>query len=575
MKIASDKVDRVTELVGSVAAGQAGWTESLREIEALEGRGRALLRHLARAAATSGRDEGATREQLARLAGAARDYLHGREELESATTRVLARAHDAAADAALGLDELESRVRDLRLVPISSLLARYSRAVRDLAREQGKLVVAVVKDTQAEADKQVLDELDAVLLHLVRNAVDHGIESTDERRRAGKAAQAKICLSATQRGSSVVVVVSDDGRGIHRDAIVAAAVARGLVSEDEGRQLTPAAVHELLFRPGFSTRASADELSGRGVGLDVVRQRTMALGGSVRVESEKGVGTRFEVVVPVGVALLPALIVHAGGASFAVPSDAVECVIQVGVSDVVEANGSKTVRVGDDFVPLFDMASVLGLDPGARTERSHVLLLRHEARRVALATGSVDGERKIVQHPLDGFLSNVKVLSGTAMLEGHEVLLVLNVPHLVRLTRRQAPAPARSDPARGPGRTVLVVDDSEMVRDMLVGILRARGYRVIEGVDGRDALARLAHEMPDLVMTDLDMPGLDGFGLLEQLRARPETARLPVVVLTSRESVEHKQRALQLGADAYVTKGEFREADLMFVVERFLSRSSA
>ncbi len=474
------------------------------------------------------------------------------------------------------LARLEATVKDLRLLPLSSLLLRYPRAVRDLASEQGKKAQTQIVGGEIEIDKHVLDQIEEPLLHLIRNAVDHGLEGPAERRDAGKPEVATLQLSARQVGTQVEITVFDDGRGLSTKLIRRAALARGLLTQERAPALDSEALFSLLFTPGFTTREAATDLSGRGIGLDVVKSRVEALGGSVRIQSLYGQFTKVILCVPVTVALLRVLVFRVQRGTCAIPSGALRSVLRFDPAQVEPLGSREVYRHDGEVLPLSNLGKLFGLAPAADPAARRVIVVEDRGQRLALLTDQVLGEREIVQRPADPFLSEMPLVAGTAVLEYAQPATILNVAALLRLAQRSGHLPAGKDlPEEDlPARCVLLVEDSELTRDMLEDILRSMGHNVIEAANGRDALTRIAERRPDLVITDLEMPLMDGFELIQNIRATPGVEDVPIVVLTTRGSRSDKERAAELGADAYLVKSSFQEGILQETLKRFLQTGS-
>lgn len=473
------------------------------------------------------------------------------------------------------LQRLQEDVTSLRLVPLSSVFQRYPRAMRELARERGKDLRVELRGGDVELDKRVLDALDEALLHISRNSVDHGIEAPEVRTHRGKDPVGRVRIEARRAGAMVEVAVADDGGGIDVESLVERAVGNGVLSEREARLLSPLQRRELIFRAGLSTAQSLSDVSGRGIGMAAVRERVRDLGGTVAVHTEPGRGTRITLRVPPTMMVSRLLLVDVDGQSFALPADSI---VEVGLCEPAEvelAGEGMVVRVEGRLVPLADVAWLLQGEARVldHSQRFPVVVVEDAGRRVALRVDALIGEQELLQHPLGELLGGLSPYLGTATLVGGDVVLVLSVAHLRRATMERGRSGFEVDdaPAAVGGR-VLVVDDSEFTRDLVVGVLQGIGYEVVEAVDGRDGLRVFAEEQPDLVLTDLDMPVLDGFGLIEELRAGPG-AEVPVVVLSTRGSDEDKRRAAEAGADGYLVKAEFREEELARILGRYLRGS--
>jgi chemotaxis protein histidine kinase CheA len=455
-------------------------------------------------------------------------------------------------------------LRRLRMVPLRELFEPFPRAVAQLAAQLGKRAELRVIGADVEVDRQVLEVVTEPLLHLLRNAVDHGLEPPDERRAQGKPPIGALVIRASARGGWARIEVEDDGRGIDAQAVRRAA---GAMDGDE--------LLELLCRHGLSTRTEITEVSGRGVGLDVVKRRVESVGGRLALWTEPGLGTRFELELPASMVLGAMVCVDVDDARYAFAPHEVTVVLDAATLEREPAGRGVAVRVDGRAVPLFDLG-VLTERVTAPRSRERVLVLQHGARSIAVGIDAFRGTRHVSEQRLDPFLEGLAIVRSVAVLStgmgAEQLAVVLDPAELVRRADALhepvdvgdvAPRSATRRPER-----VLVVDDSELTRDMIVAVLREMGLEVIEAVNGAQALERLGTTEVRLVLTDLDMPVLDGFELLARIRARH--GRLPVIVLSSRGSDEDVRRTADLGADAYFVKGRLELEALRRVVRRYL-----
>ncbi len=470
-------------------------------------------------------------------------------------------------------EELEYLVRDIRLVPISRLFANVPRVVRDLAGEQKKQIRVETYGLDTELDKQVLDQLADPLLHVVRNAVDHGIELPQERLQRGKKPIGVITLKGLQVGGKVEVRIEDDGAGIDVEAVKEIARKRGL---EEHLDLDKLDWFRFLFEQGFSTAKQTTDVSGRGVGLDIVKQRIESLGGSVGLISRPGAGSCFVFSVPISISISQALLVKSGSSICAMPSYFIERLVDMNANPTVTAGTGLGLRMYDQVVPFMQLSELLGVSAPNTGENVPAVVIRQDGRMLALQVDKILGEREIMLKPLDPFLAGLKVYSGTATLPGGELAFVLNPGEIFRMAashgRAQDLIEGQALPADNRPPTILVVDDSEITRDLVVEIIRAMGYRVIEAGNGQEALNRLREVQTDLILADIEMPIMDGLQLLSSVKAEESTHDIPVVVLSTLGSEEDKRKALRLGADSYIVKSQFHEKLLFDTVKRFLGR---
>jgi chemotaxis protein histidine kinase CheA len=461
------------------------------------------------------------------------------------------------------LDETTSTAWTLRLVPIEPMLQELSRHARIAAERQQKLLDAHTSAGGVQLERDVADQLWDSLLHLVQNAVDHGIEALDSR--GLKPPVAELRVSAESVGPSIVLRVQDDGRGIDPAEIRRAAVERGVLSFEAAQDLSDHAATELLFEHGFSTRRETGRTSGRGVGLDVVRRRIESLGGSVSIESQLGRGTCFTLSVPFAITKEKLLVVELGGAPYGLPARVVRAVLS---SEVLPKPGQDSVvRHDGETLPFRSLCDALGLPHDAR--ETFVLVLELLGRRFAASVGRVIGERELIRRPAERLLHNTGI-GASAVLEDGRIVLLPELNYVSRALRaRIGQVVAGSVERQQRQRRVLVADDSPVVRELVTEILSGAGLSVEQAEDGSAALERILQSEPDLVISDVEMPRMNGFDLLAELRRR--TQRLPIVMLSTRGSVEDRKRATRLGANAYLVKTEFHSESLLEVVRRFVS----
>jgi len=485
--------------------------------------------------------------------------------LRADTFRFLRRHDDAVSGVGRELARLSDQVTAARLLPLAELLAPLPRSARDLAREQGKELVCEVSGGEVGVDRAVLAALSDPLVHLLRNAVDHGIEPPEERERAGKPPAGRVAVAARLEGGQLVLTVEDDGRGIHPAAVRAAALRGGVAGEAQLVGLSDEAVLDLVFQPRLTTRPAPDELSGRGVGLDVVRRKVEGLGGSAAVEGAPGSGARFTLRLPQTLTRQEILLVLVGGTPLGLPAADVEAVLRVDPVDLTEVAGLRAMRHRGRLVPVVALGPLLSLGPppAARRPAAAVLSLGREA--AALLVDGLAGEREVTVKRTGGFLEGRPFVSGAAALPDGRVALLLATAELLAAARRTRAAAAAPAPRR---LRVLLVDDSAVARETEAALLRALGHEVEEASDGHDAWRRLQGGAHQLLLTDVQMPGLDGLDLTRRVKGAERLARLPVVILSSLSAPEERRRGMDAGADAWLVKGELDAVSLGATLDR-------
>jgi two-component system chemotaxis sensor kinase CheA len=469
-------------------------------------------------------------------------------------------------------NDLQDRAMRTQMVPVSTVTDQLQRAVRDLSRAQGKDIRWEARGTSTELDRGVLHQLSDSLVHLVRNAVDHGIELPDERLGAGKHTQPTIRLHAMQLGSEVIITVTDDGRGIDLEQVTQQADRRGIPTEGISEQ----DILGLTFHPGLSTKQYVTDVSGRGVGLDVVRTNVEAAHGRVEVRSEPGVGTEFRIIVPITTAVLRCLLVEAGGQTFALPFHRVLHSQAHEPANVAHAQGRRVIQVEGHAIPVQVLTETLGLSQST-VSKGPLVVLADTSRRHAFQVDRLIGQRDVVIKALTPLLPHLPAVAGASVEPDGSILVVLDPPGLIQRASQASRASGRKTPVEGSPtsrHSILVVDDALTIRELQRSILERAGFDVRVATDGNHALSHLAEAPSDLVLTDIEMPNMDGFELTEAIRAHPTLANIPVLILSSRSSDADRQRGLEAGADGYIQKSGFDEAGLLSAVNRLLGANA-
>lgn len=467
-------------------------------------------------------------------------------------------------------EPFEHQVRQLRMLPFRELEPLLERAVRDAAQASGKRARLELVGKDVEADRAVLDGLKDALVHLVRNAVVHGIEDPADRAAAGKPPEGLVRVKATLRGSNVSLSVEDDGRGIDRPAVREKARALGMSIPETDRELV-----RLVFLPQLSTATSVSQSAGRGIGLDVVLNQVEALHGSVEIFSGSGTGTRFSMLLPLTLTSLRALLVEAGGTPFALAASNVLRLLRIGSDDVRQMEGRDMLSHEDELIPVMELTRALGMEAPRRPfpARRPAVVVAGGERKVALVVDELLSEREVVVKSLGPRLRAVRHVAGGTLLDSGQVALLLNAAELVRTAQR----PARDGAVRFAGEVasrkgvVLVADDSVTTRSLMRSVLIGAGYQVLSAPDGRDAWEQLQRAAVDLVVADVEMPHMDGVTLTEHIRGSTRLRSLPVVLVTGLGGEADRARGLAAGASAYVVKGSFDQRELLAAVDRLVS----
>jgi two-component system chemotaxis sensor kinase CheA len=474
------------------------------------------------------------------------------------------------------VDDLLENSKKLLMLPLATLGGLLSKLVRDLCRDQGKEAELTIRGEEVAIDKRILEQLKDPLVHLLRNSIDHGIETPEQRRRAGKAPRAAITLTVLPVNSTQVEIsVSDDGAGVDVEKVKAAAGRRGLVARNTSGPLDESAALALVFETDISTSPMLTRVSGRGLGLAIVREKVEKLGGRVAIESHRGSGTTIRMRLPLTLATFRGVLIESAQRLFILPTAQVDRVTRFKPQDVQTVEGRRTLALNGRAVALVDLAEVLQLPTTARsshsTDATPVLVLGAGEQRVAFAVDAVLDEREVLVKRLTKPLSRVRNIDGATILGSGEVAPILNVPDLLKSARTAGATPgtpAAAVPSATPAKRILVVEDSITSRMLLKGILESAGYDVKTAVDGIDAFTALRAERFDLVVSDVEMPRMNGFDLTARIRAERTLAEVPVVLVTALESREDREHGIDVGANAYLVKSSLDQSDLLEALRR-------
>ncbi|HTX03304.1 MAG TPA: response regulator [Candidatus Acidoferrales bacterium] len=461
---------------------------------------------------------------------------------------------------------VDEEVRNIRMLPFSLACEGLERIVRDCSAAEGKKCRLHILGGDIELDRAILDGLRDPLQHLVRNSVIHGIEPPSRRAAVGKATDGSITVSAALHGGGVEVTVSDDGNGLDLAAIRARAEERGYAVNDLD-------VGGAIFLPGVSTARGVTKEAGRGVGMDAVRSSIEALRGTISVHSEAGEGARFVLLVPLTLTTVRAVLFEVAGHTLAIESAAVERFVRPRSEDIVSIEGRQRIIRDGAATPLVDCASILNLGDGARAPQDahYVIFIKDTLGRVALAVDELIEEREVVVRPFRARLGEIRTAIGATILGDGSVAPILRGGYIVQQSHDRArPSASADEDGQASRKRVLLVEDSITTRTLERSILEAAGYDVATAGDGEEAWSLLQDVPVDLVVTDVDMPRLDGFGLTQRIRGSQHLADLPVVLVTARGTDEDKRRGVDAGADAYVTKGNFDQGALLQTLAELL-----
>jgi two-component system chemotaxis sensor kinase CheA len=472
----------------------------------------------------------------------------------------------------LRLVEINSQILALRLLPFRTVTDGFARVLRDVARGQGKQAVMTVRGEEVELDRVLLEMLRPAFVHLLTNAVTHGLEYPEERERAGKLAAGSITVSARLVGEEAIISFHDDGRGLDPAAIVAKALSSNLVTPEKAASLSETELFSYLFRPGFSTSESLTDAAGRGVGLDSVLQSVSKVKGSIAIENEPGHGCSFVLTVPRLLLTSKALLVKCNGQRYLLPAAAIEETRLIGKDEfILSENGPKII--GLESVPVASLGALLGVVGHVVTAKKNkfpLVLLKFHEKRLACLVESLYDTLDVVVKKLSPQLKSLFLVSGATVLDDGEPVLILNVADLFAASEQSCPVRPFTTLEPPPGHSILVVDDSVTSRTLEASILVANGYRVETAEDGAAAWAKVQSGDFSLVITDLEMPLMDGLGLVRQIRSRFTAQELPVIMMSSIAGAGDRQRAFDAGVQRYLAKGEFDQDQYLDFVQQLI-----
>ena len=569
VRLAADKLDRLMTQSGEMLVARRRMEMQIHQVESLRDFVSSSLQNLEKI-----RSSGLETSELKTRGNGALTLIDvaGEElkdldkQIDRLSTRMIAEARHLK----VACESLEDEVHRVRMFPFSEACLGMERMVRDLALDQGKRVEFLIQGSDLEVDRSIIEAIKDPLLHLVRNAVDHGLEPPGQRLATGKSEVGRLEIAASLKGAQIEIVVSDDGRGLDFDALREQARARGMTETADHRDLA-----RLIFLPGLSTARKITDISGRGVGMDVAQDRIEALHGFIDMSSQPGAGTQFVITLPITLTTLRGLLVQANGHTYAFPSSQVERLVHFQPDEVGSAGG-KPVLLLDHPISLVSLTRVLGQETDSIATGRHgrsAVIVHLGKQRLGFVVDEISAEQEIVVKTLGKRLAGVRKISGAIVLESGRLALLLNVASLVRaatgvnepeLIRTQQPAP---EPTRD---RILYAEDSVTTRTLVRSILEAAGFDVRVATDGQTAWNMLNEEGADLVVSDVEMPRMNGFELTQAIRRSAQFRDLPVILVTGLGSPDDKMRGADAGADAYLVKSSFDQQSLLDAIQQLL-----
>lgn len=481
-----------------------------------------------------------------------------------------------------GVDDLVFGIKTTLMFPLSSLLAIVPKMVRDLSKESDKEVDLVMAGGEIEIDRRILEEMKDPLIHLIRNSIDHGIEKRAQRLSAGKPTTGKLSVTASFNDDhKIEISIRDDGGGLNPEKLIASAIKAGVIKAEAAKTLSDKEVQMLVFASGVSTSDFLTDVSGRGLGMAIVAEKIHKIGGTIAIASERNKGTTFTITLPQMMAAFRGIIVRAADQVFLIPSNAVEKAVRIVGSQVRTVESKRVMLYQNEHIAMVNLSEVLGITTrrqGKRqTEMIHALVIAYNGSRMALVVDEVFGEHEGLIKKLGPQLHHVTHIAGATLLGDGRIIPVIHTGELFRSASAQGATGSLADTVAEPGaaeengqKYLLVAEDSITIRNMLRNLLEAAGFKVKTAVDGQDAFNQLLHDSFDLVVSDIEMPRMNGFELTAKIRDHKDLSHMPVILVTALESADDRNRGMNAGANAYITKSSFEKSNLIETIHRLI-----
>jgi chemotaxis protein histidine kinase CheA len=490
-------------------------------------------------------------------------------KLERLSDRLNSALKNHSLDAGNSIRSAYDTVISLRTVPLSTILDGYPRYVFQLSDELGKKVHLEIEGKENEIDKNIIESLSDVFMHMVRNAIDHGIETPKERLTAGKSETGKLTITCSRESGNMKIIITDDGCGIDHEKIREKAVREGFVSEAAAALLVKEDLTNFIFQSGFSTSGKLSNVSGRGVGMNVVRESIEAMKGSIIVESVMGKGTVFTFIVPLSIAALMGFPISSEGMKFIIPANFVETIMLISRDDIITVVDRPEIKYNGRFIKLYYLSQILQIKTDSvLSEDVFVVIIRAYDDIAALVVDDINAMRSVVLKTMPAFMEKMPVFSGLIFNEDYEMVSVLHIPTIIKIAKRlkTIDLKKRNVNFEKLRKSILVVDDSLPTREIENEILSSEGYHVDMAADGAEALKAAKTKHYDLICTDINMPVMDGFVLTENIKKNEALSHIPIIVISSRESEEDQKRAAKLGVSRYIVKNSFNNHNLLEAV---------
>ena len=579
VKVSTEKLDNMMNQVGELLISKMRFEQRMDETNSLAALCEGLIKDISRLKREELRLKGIKKtrsytNQDKRGAEIVENVSVGLARLNDELTRFTSDFYENQIDLGIVTGGLEESVKNIRMLPLSTIFETMPKMVRDLSRKLSKKVDLKMEGETIELDKRILEGLKDPMVHLITNCIDHGIEQPDERRKAGKNEDGIINITAAAVGGYIEIAVEDDGRGISVDKIKERALKNGLVTEDMLLGLSKEQLINFVFEPGFSTSDIITDISGRGVGMDIVKKNIGDLNGLISIQSEYGKGSRITIRVPLTLVTVRVILIDISGEVCALPETAIDRILSVKEEQIFTIGDSEVFRESGDILPIGRLSHILGFskkeDEDADNEYPAIIIEGGE-KKAAFIVDNIIGSETIILKNLTFPLTKVRNVSGAALLGDGRIAIVLNPADIIDSMKAVKPLPIKKVKEREiEKKSVLVVDDSITTRTLEKNILESSGYDVTLAVDGLDAYNKLQNKDFDIIVLDVQMPNMDGFAFTEKARNTQEFSNIPIILVTSLESDADKRRGIEVGADAYIVKRTFDQSNLLETIKRLI-----
>ncbi|OGW51950.1 MAG: hypothetical protein A2Z50_01790 [Nitrospirae bacterium RBG_19FT_COMBO_42_15] len=579
VKVSTEKLDNMMNQIGELLISKMRFEQRMDDTNSLTGLCEGLIKDISRFKREELRLKGIKKTRsytnqdkrgVEMMDNISADLIRLNDEL----IRFTSDFYENQIDLGIVTGSLEESVKNIRMLPLSTIFETMPKMVRDLSRKLNKKVDLNMEGETIELDKRILEGLKDPMVHLITNCVDHGIEQPDERKNTGKNEDGKITITAAPVGGYIEIAVEDDGRGISIDKIKERALKNGLVTEDMLAGLSNEQLINFVFEPGFSTSEIITDISGRGVGMDIVKKNIGDLNGLISIQSEYGKGSKITIRVPLTLVTVRVILVESSGEVCALPEAAIDRILSVKEEEILTIGESEVFRESGDILPIGRLSHILGFSKKEDEDASNeypAIIIEGGEKKAAFIIDNIIGEETIILKNLTFPLTKLRNVSGAALLGDGRIAIVLNPADIIDSMKAVKPLPIKKVKEKEiEKKSVLVVDDSITTRTLEKNILESSGYDVTLAVDGLDAYNKLQKKDFDIIVLDVQMPNMDGFAFTEKARNTQEFSNIPIILVTSLESDADKRRGIEVGADAYIVKRTFDQSNLIETIRRLI-----